>query len=136
MRFFFYGTLLDPEVRRHVIGPTADAHPAEPAVLAGYRCVYMSRKTYPVAVPDRKGSVQGCLVRGLDKAARARLVAFETNEYDEAEREVRTAAGMVLRCRVFVASRLAAPSSKVWDFASWQKRHADDFKRRMRRGEF
>jgi len=136
MRFFFYGTLLDPDVRRHVIGPGADAASIEPAVLAGYRCVYMRDKTYPVAVPDGAGTVEGYLVRGLDKAARAKLVAYETVEYDEAEREVRTASGKPIRCRVFVASRAAVPTSKKWDFATWQRRHATEFKRRLARGEF
>jgi hypothetical protein len=76
------------------------------------------------------------LVRGLDKAARAKLVAYETNEYDEAEREVRTTAGKPVRCRVFVASRAAVPTSKRWDFDTWKRRHAVDFKRRLSRGEF
>jgi hypothetical protein len=96
----------------------------------------MSGKTYPVIVPAPRGQVDGCLIRGLDWAARQRLLAFETAEYDEAEREVRTAAGKVIRCRVFVASRTAQPSRKSWDFATWQRRHADDFKRRLRNGEF
>src|SRR5262245_13816534 len=124
MRFFFYGTLLDPEVRRHVIGRAADPLPVEPAVLTGYRRVYVSEQTYPVVIPDPRGSVEGLLMRGLDKAARQALLLFETDEYDEAEREVRTSSRKFIRCRVFVASRTAKPSRKSWNYETWRRRHA------------
>jgi gamma-glutamylcyclotransferase (GGCT)/AIG2-like uncharacterized protein YtfP len=134
MRFFFYGTLLDPEVRREVMGRAAGALPAEPAVLAGYRRVYVRGKTYPVAVPDPASAVEGCLVRGLDRRAAQRLIDFETDEYDLVERTVVTGSGRTIRCRVFVAGRRALPSVRPWDYETWRRRHRSAFGRRLRRG--
>jgi hypothetical protein len=134
MRFFFYGTLLDPDVRRQVLGRVADTLAVEPAVLTGYRRVYVRGKTYPVVVPDPASAVEGCLMRGLDRRASRRLIDFETDEYDLVERTVVTASGETVRCRVFVAGRRAAPSVLPWDYETWRRRHRSEFGRRLRRG--
>jgi len=134
VRFFFYGTLLDPDVRRQVLGRAAGALPVEDAVLTGYRRVYVRGKTYPVVVPDPASAVEGCLMRGLDRRAAERLIAFETDEYDLVERTVMTASGKTIRCRVFVAGRRAAPSVQPWDYVTWRRRHRSEFGRRLRRG--
>jgi gamma-glutamylcyclotransferase (GGCT)/AIG2-like uncharacterized protein YtfP len=134
MRFFFYGTLLDPDVRRQVLGRGAGALAVEPAVLSGYRRVYVRGKTYPVVVPDPASAVEGCLMRGLDRRAAQRLIAFETDEYDLVERTVITASGGIVACRVFVAGRRALPSVRPWDYETWRRRHRAEFGRRLRRG--
>lgn len=134
MRFFFYGTLLDPDVRRQVLGRVAKAFSVEAAVLTGYRRVYVRGKTYPVVVPDPASAVEGCLMRGLDRRAADKLIAFETDEYDLVERTVMTASGKTVRCRVFVAGRRALPSVQPWDYATWRRRHRSEFGRRLRRG--
>ena len=46
MRFFFYGTLMDADIRRAVLGVRALA-PAERATLDGWRRVKKAGVSYP-----------------------------------------------------------------------------------------
>ncbi|MBL8834369.1 MAG: gamma-glutamylcyclotransferase, partial [Rhodospirillales bacterium] len=50
MRFFFYGTLIDPDVRRAVLGRLAPAS-VEPATLKGWRRFSAKGVTFPIARP-------------------------------------------------------------------------------------
>ncbi|MEE8559476.1 MAG: gamma-glutamylcyclotransferase family protein, partial [Alphaproteobacteria bacterium] len=77
MRYFFFGTLMDPDVRALVIGGPAPASRIEPATLAGFRRVHVAGRSYPMLISDALGRVEGCLVRGLDGRARARIGQFE-----------------------------------------------------------
>jgi hypothetical protein len=60
LRFFFYGTLIDADVRRLVLGRLAPDE-VEPATLSGWRRVKLAGVTYPGIVPDAKGWVEGVL---------------------------------------------------------------------------
>ncbi len=66
MQFFFYGTLMDPDVCRAVIGTRAESLEVRPALLTGYRRVRASCGNYPVLLRRRGGLVPGLLVEGLD----------------------------------------------------------------------
>ncbi len=129
MRYFFYGTLLDAEVRAWILGRRAASIPAR---LAAYRRVYLRGRVYPVAVPARAASVAGLLVDGLDRAAAARLRDFESDEYVEAVRPVTLATGAVPGARVFLAGRCARPTDRAWDIETWQRLHKAAFARRLR----
>ena len=131
MRYFFYGTLLDADVRDLVIGDVG--YTVEPASLPGFRRLCIRRRTYPVILPAPHVTVEGCLARGLDRAAAARLIAFETDEYIEVGVNCRISGGRDVPCRVFIAGPLARPSSESWELAVWQRRHKRNFLRRYRR---
>ena len=131
MRVFFYGTLMDPDVRRLVLGPRAKALRVEPAVLPGYRRVGMRRRSYPVVVPDPRRSVEGCLAHGVDREQFARLTDFESDEYVARRRPV-VAGGREYSAWVYVASALAAPTLAEWRFETWRERHKRAFLRRHR----
>ncbi len=129
MRFFFYGTLIDADVRRAVLGPYAPRR-VEPAVLRGWRRVPVRGRTYPVIVADPAASVDGVLVRGLNTAAKRRLERYEDADlYEMAELDV-TPTGRLraVRALTFVAK---APGlrrgSGTWEIAAWQRRHKRRF---------
>ncbi len=134
MRFFFYGTLIDPEIRRLVLGRHAP-RVVEPATLRGWRRVPVPAKTYPMIVPDTAGNVDGILARGLNAAARRRLERYEDDLYAVAPVEV----GLVDRKRKVLALAFFAQVSRVpcgaktWDFAEWQRRHKRRFIQTLRR---
>jgi len=134
VRFFFYGTLIDPEIRRLVLGRLAPRL-VEPATLSGWRCVPVPARTYPMIVPDRRGRLSGILVRGLSAAARRRLERYEDDLYAVAPVEV----GLVDRKRTLSALAFVARpgrtacGAKTWDFAEWQRRHKRRFMQRLRR---
>jgi hypothetical protein len=134
LRAFFYGTLIDADVRATVLGPAARHRPVEPAVLPGYRRVTMRGCTYPVIVPDARGEVPGVLMRGLSRADFARLLDYETDEYRAIDADVLTRPGRRIVAKVFIASARALPSPAPWSAADWQRRFKRAFLRRLRAG--
>lgn len=125
MRFFFYGTLLDPDVRARIAGPCAVA----PARLDGWRRVAMQGKSYPVIVRQYGASVDGLLADGLDRAAARRLDTFETDEYETARLHVSLEDGRRLPALVFVAGARARPGTAPWTLDAWVARHKRSFMR-------
>ena len=134
LRFFFYGTLMDAEIRAAVLGNSGGDHPVEPATLAGYRRVFLSRRHYPVIVTERSSRVEGCLSGELDERAAGKLDAFETEEYDRVPCAASLADGTAVGAWTYVASRLARPSAVNWDLAAWQRNHKRDLLGRLRAG--
>ena len=129
MRFFFYGTLIDADVRRAVLGAYAPRH-VEEACLRGWRRGPVRGKTYPVIVADPQASVDGALVRGLNTAARRRLERYEDEDlYALAEVDVLLAGrAKVVRAVVFVAKAAGFRHGPgTWDIDEWRRRHKRRF---------
>ncbi len=130
MRYFFYGTLLDADVRAWILGGWIGRRVLLPAVLPNYHRVCLRGRDYPVVVPARGQEAPGVLALGFDRQAAANLAAFESDEYVAADRPVRLADGAVLGARVFLASRLARPTGRDWCVSVWQREHKAAFARR------
>lgn len=123
MRFFFYGTLLDAEVRRRVLGAHAGGAELTPAVLEGWRRVYVRGRTYPVVTPARGCRVEGLLADGLSFAAARRVRLFESDEYRETARPVVTAGGRAVRARLFVGRHRSLATARPWTPEGWRRQH-------------
>jgi hypothetical protein len=134
LRAFFYGTLIDADVRATVLGPGARHRSVEPAVLPGFRRLTMRGCSYPVIVRDGRGEVPGVLVRGLTRAEFGRVLDYETDEYRAIEATVLIRSGKRIVARVFVASARALPSPLPWNPTDWQRRFKRAFLRRLRAG--
>lgn len=126
MRFFFYGSLMDADVRRLVLGRLAPAD-AEPATLKGWRRVRLAGVSYPGVVRDARGSVAGTLVRGLGREARQRLIRYEGDGYALIPVTVATAAGRDCEALTFVSGEALKRAPGTWDFAVWQRQHKRRF---------
>ena len=61
MRFFFYGSLLDNDVTALVIGRRLPPSAWVPATLTGFSRRKAKGVTYPVAIRDPKGKVEGAV---------------------------------------------------------------------------
>jgi hypothetical protein len=124
--FFFYGTLMDADVRSAVLGKHADAAVVAPDVLAGWRRVGLRGRTYPVIVPSSGARVDGLAVSfaaGARSTVTDLLVSFEGPEY-----EVETVAlSTGTSAYVFVGSRHCHPTGRPWSLSHWQKRHKRAF---------
>jgi hypothetical protein len=119
-RFFFYGTLLDDDIRRGVIGRDV---PIEPAALAGYRRVRAAGKWYPILVPGPAGErVDGGLAQGLTRAEIDRLVAYEGAGYRLSPTSVILPGGGSMNALVFLPLGSLNASAEPWDLATWQER--------------
>lgn len=132
MRYFFYGTLMDPDVRAWVLGGRVGRRRLAPAVLRGHRRVFLRGRAYPVVVAAPGRAVRGLVADGLDRRAARRLAAFETAEYAARLRPVARADGAVLGARVFLAARRARPTGRDWSLGDWQRLHKREFARRNR----
>jgi gamma-glutamylcyclotransferase (GGCT)/AIG2-like uncharacterized protein YtfP len=127
MRFFFYGTLRDHDVRRAVIGPGVDRISIVPATLSGWRCVLMRGRHYPVLRPDSQAVTEGVIADGIDIAQARRLDRFETREYRARLAPVRNAAGGALEAKIYFAIRPGLASATPWRFEEWKRRHKGAF---------
>ena len=78
---FFFGTLMDADVRALVLGPEYSDHEVRRAWLRGFRRVFMPGRTYPMLLPHPHGRVEGILVGGLSVEAVRRLSTFEGPDY-------------------------------------------------------
>jgi hypothetical protein len=126
MRFFFYGTLIDPDVRRLVLGSLAPAT-VEPATLSGWKRVPLSGVTYPTILRAPRGAVDGVLVRGLNAIGRRRLIAYEGDDYDLVDVGVTLADGRQVPARVFAGKPGQVREVGLWAFTAWQRRHKRRF---------
>lgn len=129
--FFFYGTLLDADVRAVVMGAGAPAE-VEAATLAGWRRLAAPGSIFPIIVPAPGGAVDGALACALTPAAVAKLVAYEGPEYKTVDVAVTLASGAAAEAAVFVPVRATAAEGRRWDLAAWQRRHKQRFMARMR----
>lgn len=107
---FIYGTLMDSNVFRAVLGWRLVSEPAslgeddcllaEPAVLDGYKKISPD-DTYQYAVPDRGHRIRGYLVRDIPRRALQALKDYEGNNYARRTLAVQTSSGKE-RAYVFV----------------------------------
>lgn len=133
MRFFFFGTLLDDEVLRIVVGRDVAADDKRPAALPGYRRVKAEGVTYPIVVPGDQTQVSGQLVSGITPDEAKRLIAYEGDNYDLIMRNV-IASGREQPALVFVpvATGGLTALDQDWSFEDWQRQHRVGFVARLR----
>jgi hypothetical protein len=131
--FFFYGTLLDPDVMALVIGRRLPPSAFVPATLPGHSRRRALGATYPVVVRAVADRVRGVVVGGLTSRDVARLATYEGPGYRIARLKVRVA-GELATVSVFepIVARLR-PSASPWDYALWKGRHKRPFVGRLRR---
>ncbi len=85
MRFFFYGTLLDPEMRARILGDEARPVVLEAAILRGWERYFEPGVPWPM-IRRRDGvAVEGALANGLSEAAGELLDAYEGEFYRREE---------------------------------------------------
>lgn len=133
MRYFFFGTLLDPEVRRAVLGaPAAAALHARPAVLPGHRPVYAPGHSYPTLERAEDAQAVGAVFDGVSPASGRVLAEYEGPEYVAREIRVQLLNGPELAARVFLAASPVPAGQPEWRFEAWRVRHRARFLARLR----
>ena len=133
MRFFFYGSLLDEDVTALVIGRRLPPRAWVPASLSGFSRRRAKGVTYPVAIRDPKGIVEGAVVGGFSKLEVARLQAYEGPRYHTVPLKVRIH-GRVTTVSVFEPKEKAfQPVDGEWSLTEWQQRYKRAFVNRIRK---
>ncbi len=93
MRYFVYGTLLDPELRNQVLGRGGRRLPTQMAWLDGYCRVQMGGTPYPTLRRQPGRTVRGLLLSGIDARLAERLARYEGTDYRRHRCTVRVAGG-------------------------------------------
>ncbi|MGF1562423.1 MAG: gamma-glutamylcyclotransferase family protein [Geminicoccaceae bacterium] len=130
MAFFFFGTLLDPDVLGFVLDRPLRADELTAASLAGYARVCSADKTYPVLIEQTDASVEGAIMLAPSPRDELRIQHFESEEYDPAWRRVSLTNGTYVDARVFMALASMSPGSEPWDLHGWAARHKAVFLQR------
>jgi len=129
MNLFFYGTLMDDEVRKLVLGPEARGIEICRATLAGFRRHAIRKAAYPVLVPRRGARVAGVLCSRLGPRAVARLDRYEGRDYLRVPVEVRSQDGSICRAHVYLGPGRLASRRRCWSLDEWRRRHGRAFSR-------
>ena len=133
MDFFFYGTLLDPEVRRAVLGIGAAKLVLEPGRLRGYRRIAARVTTVPGLVRQSGAVTEGLIARGIAAADAERLDRYEGRGYRRIACAIQGAAGACPQALVYIAIRHRDARGAPWSLARWQRRHKRRYLRSIAR---
>ncbi|MBV8190052.1 MAG: gamma-glutamylcyclotransferase [Alphaproteobacteria bacterium] len=132
MRFFFYGTLLDPDVMALVIGRRLPPCRYALATLPGFVRRRAKGASYPIVLSDRRAAVEGAVVGALSARDVGRLAAYEGPRYRIASRKVRMNKRLVSVSVFEPVERRFEPVEGRWDLAVWQRRDKRQFVERLR----
>jgi len=120
LRWFFYGTLLDPEILAIVLGRPVDPAALIAADIAGYRRVAVRGEVYPALIPAPGATVAGAAAVFDAASDEARLRYYEGDEYDLVDVAVSTADGD-LPARAFIAGDgMTLDKDTDWTLAQWR----------------
>ncbi len=120
MRFFFYGTLMDHDIRRAVFPHVAQRLQIHPAQLPGYRRVRANCGDFPVLVRRAGARVRGQLASGLDARAVLHIAHFEGREYAPQPADVIDGGGARHRVWTFLPFDGRYVTNRPWRLAHWQ----------------
>ena len=124
--FFFYGTLMDPEVLQSVAA-LEDLPELQDAWLEGFELKMWNRR-YPTLLPKEniKGRIKGKAWKVTSIEQCLRLQHYETSAYECCDCVVRTDDQQLIKALTFKWARdpsSAELSDGMFDLAYWQKNH-------------
>ena len=120
MRYFFYGSLTDPDVLALVLsGPRRRT---APAVLEGWRRLRVAGECYPLIVPCPADRVPGIVAEIAPVQAR-RLAWYEGEDYVLGELAVTLGSGVPVDASVFLPKPDLAHAGEPWDPLLWSREH-------------
>lgn len=131
MDLFVYGTLMDDDVLRRVIGRPVPSASIGVAFVDGYKRVYVEGTYFPILVPSPAGVVEGRLITGLGAQAVKRLSRFEGRHFRLERLAVRLARGRTAEVECFMPVGGVKASSEEWDPDIWRRRHKRAFLGRL-----
>ncbi len=131
--YFFYGTLMDPDVLSWVAGQRIPATRLRPAWIDGHVTRTVLGKTCPVLVEAADEVTGGRYVAGLGLEAADRIHRFGDDGHDLVMKSIRLPGGGRREAMVYLGTEWMEISDEVWDFRTWRRHHRASCLRRVRR---
>lgn len=131
--FFFYGTLMDPDLLGLVIARAGPIAGLEVAHLNGYRTASLDGQSYPALKEEAGARATGLLARGLNVEEAARISYYESDLYRIESLEIETAAGQSATAWAFTSGPGMVMGGE-WDFEAWRRLHKGPTVEGMKRG--
>ena len=123
MRMFWFGTLMDPDIRHLVLGHDIPDDMIESAELPGFTRVFVDGHIYPMIVPSPGDSVQGVLVKLITVEDVRAVMTYEGDEYQFADIDVVSVNGDTVSAKAFLAGDRQRASSVPWNLEEWRQGH-------------
>ena len=117
--YFFFGTLMDPDVLTVVLDRPAETVQRTAARLERFRRARVRGESYPVLEPSEDGIVHGLLVLRLTELETRRIAYYEGDEYRLVRLDVICGEGVQSALAFAEATSLATDGE--WDFTRWQR---------------
>ncbi len=127
--FFFYGTLIDPDVRRFVLGLEPEACTESAAWLPGFAVRYAAGARYPMLVAMPGARAHGVVVGPLSERHGRILDRFEGKDYRRESRLVRLSDRRQVAAKVYLPTKQASASRRPWSYEAWRQRDKAHFLR-------
>ncbi|WP_162913007.1 gamma-glutamylcyclotransferase family protein [Rhodospirillaceae bacterium SYSU D60014] len=118
MRMFFFGSLMDLDLLRLVVGRDIGDLVFTPAAILGFERRRACDESFPIIMPHPGGQVDGFLVDGLTTADIDRIQFYESDDYALRTFTVATATSRV-EAEVFLPTEKLADEGIVWEFDTW-----------------
>jgi len=127
--FFFYGTLIDPDVRRLVLGVESQKLNVMPAWLPRFTVRYVLRAKYPALRPKPGARAAGIVITGLSRKQALTLDRYEGDGYRRNIRMVRLADRRPSSAFVYMPLAKLRIDPRRWIFETWHARDKAKFLR-------
>lgn len=125
--WFFFGSLLNADVRHAVIGRAVPDDDCAAVTLEGYRRVRVAHETYPALVPAPGETVDGIAVSDLSAEEALRIMWFEGDEYTPEAVLVRYPRGGFDEAFTFLAAPDLQLTDEDWDYEAWAERELEQY---------
>jgi hypothetical protein len=117
---FFYGTLMDADLRQLVAGRRIETLPAW---LSGFRRVPVAGRDYPMLTAAPSHVIEGVYAASINRASRERLCRYEGREYRVGSVTVVLSDGLPRKAGAFMAlPGVPGDLRKDWDFEAWRNK--------------
>lgn len=121
MRYFFFGTLMDTELREVVLGRALPESSLRPAFLPDHARYCVLGQAFPLLVPEAGSRVDGLLATGISAGEAARILWYESDDYDIRETAVHVSERRVISAMCCLAGPRARHGGIAWDFERWRR---------------
>lgn len=127
MNWFFFGTLMDPQVLEIAAGRTVLEEETIIAELHGYKRVTVANEQHSTLAHIPYQTVEGILVESLDATESLRILHFEGDKHTPEEVQLQLKNQKPVSAYCFLPTAKTQALTEDWDFEQWRRKHLQSF---------